>query len=240
MAKLEIVNKTSWKQPFIDRKKEFHLWSTPTVIADYCNLIDGTKRLLQIQFEKHHEIDVVDRFQITSGREIRFPKNFQELIIPIVRKNPDSYFLVRVLDIDDSEEGEIEQFSTTGSATIKTRVGQSQYRTKLIGYWDDCCAVTGVKIVDILKASHIKPWSQSTDSERLDKYNGLLLNPMLDALFDKGFITFSDKGKIKISTEISPDIFSMLGIASNSKLTKIENQHKEYLKYHRNNIFRDK
>lgn len=236
MAKLEKISNTSWKQPFQDRENEFHLWSIPTEIANHCSVVDNTKRLLQIQFERHHEIDVIDKFQITSGKQISFPKKFQDIIKPIISANRNSYFLVRILDIDLDNDG-IEKFTTTGLATIKTRVGQSQYRKALIDYWK-FCAVSGIEMVDILKASHIKPWSESTDSERIDKYNGLLLNPTLDALFDKGFITFSDEGKIEISPQISSDDFSVLGITKESKLARIEEQHKKYLEYHRKNVFK--
>ena len=55
-------------------------------------------------------------------------------------------------------------------------------------YWDSKCAVTGLAIPELLKASHIKPWKDSTDEERLDIFNGLLLAPHLDAAFDRGFI----------------------------------------------------
>ena len=234
MARLEIINSTSWKQPFKDRKREFHLWRAPTEVADYCNLVDGTKRLLQVQFESYHDIDIIDRFQITSGREVSFPKKLQDLIKPIILSNPDSHFVAQVLDCEppDSEQ---EPFPTSGSATINTRIGQAKFRNELIGYWKGC-AVTGIELLEILKASHIKPWSESSDFERLDKYNGLLLNPILDSLFDLGFITFSDAGAMIVSSKIS-DYSTKLGLNSDQTLNRIEDEHKKYLKYHREKIF---
>jgi len=234
MARLEKINNTTWKQPFRNRKKEFHLWGSHSEVAKYCKLLDGTKRLLQIQFESHHEIDIIDKFQITSGKEISFSKGFQDLIKPIILNNPNSYFLIKVLDVK-SEDENTELFVTTGSATVKTRIGQAKFRRELIDYWK-ACAVTGVDLIDILMASHIKPWAESTDLERLDKYNGLLLNPMLDSLFDKGFITFSDIGEIIFSPLIE-EFYKDLGVDDKSKLSQIESQHKIYLKYHRDNVF---
>ncbi|NCB57021.1 MAG: HNH endonuclease [Gammaproteobacteria bacterium] len=234
MAKLEKITSTSWKQPFKDREKEFHLWGTHKEIADHCNLQDGTKRLLNIQFESNHEIDVTDHFQITSGREISFPKDFQELIKPVIKSNPQSYFIVRVLDVavDVDAENEI---STTGSATIKTRVGQAKFRNKLLDYWHGRCAVSGVEFKEILKASHIKPWSDSSDNERLDKFNGLLLTPNLDSLFDKGLITFKSDGVIELSQRILP-FAAALGVNHQMRIS-LEPDHEKYLKYHRKNIF---
>ena len=235
MASLEKITSTSWKQPFKDRKKEFHLWGSHTEVANHCNLQDGTKRLLNIQFENAHEIDITDRFQITSGKEISFPKELQNLIKPIILDNPQSYFIVRVIDVDSDDDSGSE-ISTTGSATIKTRIGQAKFRNSLMGYWSEQCAVTKTPLKTVLMASHIKPWARSTDTERLDKYNGLLLTPTLDSLFDKGLITFLEDGSIKLAEEVVP-YSETLGI--NEKLSiAIEEEHKKYLKYHRDNIFK--
>ena len=238
MARLEKLSDISWKQPFRDRKKELHLFTTHKDVAEHCNLLDGTKRLLQIKFEDKFNIDIIDNFQITSGKEISFPVKFQKLIEPIVWNNPNSFFIVTVLDstTDNNNEKLLEQYSTTGSATVNTRIGQDKFRQSLINYWDSKCSITDVDILQLLKASHIKPWVDSNDVERLDCYNGLLLNPMLDELFDKGYITFTDDGSMVISKHI--DNPSKFLINTNYKLKKIESQHKSYLKYHRENIFR--
>ena len=103
-AKLEKLSNISWKQPFKDRKKEFHLFGTHKEVSEYCKLEDGTKRRLKIKFEDEFDIDVVDCFQITSGKEISFPSKFQELIKPIILNNPDSFFIVTVLDTDNDKE----------------------------------------------------------------------------------------------------------------------------------------
>lgn len=237
MAKLVKLSNISWKQPFEDRKKEFHLFTVPTDVSKYCQLQDGTKRLLNIKFEDSFNIDIIDNFQITSGREISFSKILQELIKPIIINNPNSFFIVTVLDnITDNDNKELlEQYLTTGSLTINTRIGQDKFRKSLIKYWNDKCAVTDIDILKILKASHIKPWANSNNQERLDPYNGLLLNPMLDELFDKGYITFLDNGQIEISKSISEP--SKFAIDRKLKLKKIEDKHQIYLKYHRENIF---
>lgn len=233
--RLEQISNTRWKQHFRDRKKEFHLWSSHKAVSDYCELENGTKRLLLIQFEEKYNIDILDWFQITSGREVSFPKILQEIVRPIVLNNPDSYFTIEVKDVCLNEEV-AQQFSTTGSATISIRVGQDKFRKELIKFWKGSCAVTGLSLLDILKASHIKPWSESTDEERIDKYNGLLLDPKIDALFDIGLISFSDAGRVILSKEVLKHVH-LLGVDKKSSVS-ISEEHKKYLKYHREKVFK--
>ena len=118
---------------------------------------------------------------------------------------------------------------------VKCRIGQGDFRDKLIKYWNGC-SVTRYQNTEILIASHIKPWRESTSEERLDSFNGLLLTPNLDKLFDKGFISFDDEGKILISKSLIN--FELLGIDKNMKIA-IENKHRKYLNFHRNKIFKD-
>ncbi|KHN59089.1 HNH endonuclease signature motif containing protein [Aeromonas hydrophila] len=54
--------------------------------------------------------------------------------------------------------------------------------------------VTGVSNKALLIASHIKPWSESDNAERLDGHNGLLPSPHIYKLFDHGRITFTNAG----------------------------------------------
>lgn len=102
MAKLLRISNTSWKQPFIDRKKELHLWNTQSAVASYCELKNETKRLLNIKFEDKFNIDITQEFQITSLTQIYFPKDLQDKIENIVFNNPDSYFTVTVLDVSQT------------------------------------------------------------------------------------------------------------------------------------------
>ena len=82
-------------------------------------------------------------------------------------------------------------------------------------------------------ASHIKPWRNSTNQQRLDVYNGLLLTPNLDKLFDKGYISFDKKGKIICSEALPYSDIKSLAITKDMRLSKIEDCHQEYLEYHR-------
>ena len=102
---------------------------------------------------------------------------------------------------------------------VTSRVGQGYYRQQLIEKWDGKCAVSKTDILPILIASHIVPWSEGNDEERLDVENGILLSPLYDALFDKYLISFDDEGKIIISGSIKPKKFEKLGL---SKALRIE------------------
>lgn len=125
------------------------------------------------------------------------------------------------------------------SREIKSRIGQSIFRKNLMYYWGNKCCVTGISLTCILRASHIKPWSKSTDEERLSISNGLLLNTNLDALFDNGLISFSDDGRILISNSISNDQRRALCIHNEMSITKqLGDDHKKFLAYHRESVFR--
>jgi len=117
---------------------------------------------------------------------------------------------------------------------VKCRIGQGSFREKLVEYWNGC-SVTQFKQIEILVASHIKPWKDSNDKERLDYFNGLLLIPNLDKVFDKGYISFNDNGSILISKELTN--YEILGIKKTMRIN-LENKHIKYLKFHRNNIFK--
>ena len=84
----------------------------------------------------------------------------------------------------------------------------------------------------ILISSHIVPWSECTDDERLDVDNGILLSPDVDALFDKHLISFSDEGELITSNAISKDELSKLGIRNDIRINVSVGMRK-YLKRHR-------
>ncbi|HAU5009468.1 TPA: hypothetical protein JD050_10965 [Proteus mirabilis] len=118
----------------------------------------------------------------------------------------------------------------------KFRLGQQKFRNILLKKWKKRCVITNLDIENLLVASHIKPWALSSPSEKLDKYNGLLLSAHLDILFDKGFISFDNNGFILISPSIKNEK-EALGINDNMKF-KIEKDHIKYLEFHRQNIFK--
>ncbi|MGC9458868.1 HNH endonuclease [Vibrio genomosp. F10] len=123
---------------------------------------------------------------------------------------------------------------TEKTILVNTRVGQGHFRAKLVQMWGGC-ALTGYRNTQLLLASHIKPWRDSNNEERLDKFNGLLLLANLDKAFDLGFISFDDHGKVLISSYLeSPDVIGL----KEDMAFNIVAEHKPYLRYHRGELFK--
>ena len=119
------------------------------------------------------------------------------------------------------------------------RVGQDIFRRGLFEYWDGRCAITGLGVPELLRASHIKPWAAcDTDAERLNVFNGLLLAAHLDAAFDAGFMTIAADGRVLPSNTLTPDARSALGLDRALKVRGLQRAHERYLPWHRSEIFR--
>lgn len=118
---------------------------------------------------------------------------------------------------------------------INARLGQGWFRNQLIEKYKTCM-ITNISSEILLRASHIKPWSKSSNKERLDPNNGLLLAIHMDALFDKGLISFKFDGTILISTKLNQKDKAMLNLCENTKLN-LSPKVKSYMEYHRTKIF---
>ncbi|MBF0408969.1 MAG: HNH endonuclease [Candidatus Riflebacteria bacterium] len=137
-----------------------------------------------------------------------------------------------------SEKTDPSECQTEVERMVKQRVGQDTFREALLAYWGGTCALTGITVKEILRASHIKPWSDcQNDNERLDVYNGLLLCANLDALFDRGLISFNQNGLIQISTKLNSNQRKSLNLSENMHLLWISPEHQKYLHYHNKQIF---
>jgi len=128
---------------------------------------------------------------------------------------------------------------TERSGLVNTRVGQGAYRKSILHRWEYKCAVTNFNDLRILIASHIVPWKDATDQERLDVENGILLSPAYDALFDKHLITFDNKGHIELSSSIETSAYHKIGVTGSEKINNISDGMLSYLSEH-HNVFRSK
>jgi len=132
---------------------------------------------------------------------------------------------------DGPEKTEVERL-------VRQRVGQVQYRKCLMLYWGDRCAVTGIAVPEVLRASHAKPWADcASDAERLNVFNGLLLVANLDALFDRGLISFDTSGNCLVSRKLPEDAAAELRVNRGSRLRWIAFEHQRYLEWHRTHVF---
>lgn len=129
---------------------------------------------------------------------------------------------------------------TTAEALINARVGQGQFRTAVLRLWGGKCCVTGIETTEAIRASHIKPWRDSTDQERLDPQNGLPLAGTLDGLFDAGLITFAPDGTLLACRRLSEGERVRLGIVEGRLRSVPAGKTVEYLVHHRETIFVDR
>ncbi len=123
--------------------------------------------------------------------------------------------------------------TTTKSTLVDTRIGQGWFRTEVLKRWEHCCAVTGSSTREAIRASHILPWRDSTDEERLDPNNGLPLIASLDALFDTGLISFDSSGRLLVATKLTESERKIFGLDTRALLKKPSEKTATYLARHR-------
>lgn len=129
--------------------------------------------------------------------------------------------------------------NTEAERMVVQRVGQQLFREALEKRSEGRCAVTGLSVSELLRASHIKPWARcTTDAERLDPNNGLLLAVNWDAVFDRGLVTFDPDGR-PVWSELCPEgARQALGLIS-GQLSGLTPEVEHYLGWHRAHVFRD-
>lgn len=139
---------------------------------------------------------------------------------------------------------------TVRKAVISARRGQGVFRNNLENV-ESACRLTGVTNPSLLIASHIKPWRACKSAEeRLDGMNGLLLTPDADRLFDRGYITFLDRGEVMVSPRVDRDDMRRLGFEQLAferfgfeeapqvwGVGDFRAKQQEYLEYHRSEVF---
>ncbi len=128
---------------------------------------------------------------------------------------------------------------TERSGLVTSRVGQGAYRKSILHRWEYRCAVTHFNDPRILIASHIVPWKDASDEQRLDVDNGILLSPNYDALFDRHLITFDNTGKIILSDQIETRSFHKIGVTGKEKIRLISHGLRDYLDKHQHQFFQE-
>jgi hypothetical protein len=146
-------------------------------------------------------------------------------------------FVIRQdIDADVEEVRRSDLSPTEKEALVQARRGQGRFRQDVLKQWGGC-AVVGSTVQSVLRASHIKPWRASNNEERLDPANGLPLTANLDALFNDGLISFDEHGAMLISSRLSGEDRSILRLGGKLRKRSATRQ-SEYLKYHRDRVFR--
>lgn len=124
--------------------------------------------------------------------------------------------------------------ATERTREVRQRIGQEVFREALFELWDGRCAISGERLPrKLLRASHAKPWAVSDDEERLDPFNGLLLAVHYDALFDAGYISIANSGKVMISPELDARTRQAMGLSGDLIVNGLRPGHMLYLTHHR-------
>lgn len=141
-------------------------------------------------------------------------------------------------DIEQNRILESEIPETTRSSLIRARIGQGTFKER-VARIEHACRITYVTNPTHLIGSHIKPWRESTNEERLHGGNGLLLTPTADHLFDRGFISFEDNGEVIISPVADQESLKRMGLDPERppRPQPFNCDQKHFLAHHRREVF---
>jgi putative restriction endonuclease len=177
------------------------------------------------------------------------PEAFAHVILEKVNSTVEIQFAHELMknDIDLKRIGEekLEQFlrlapleDTMKSALISARRGQGRFREG-VRIVEPECRFTRVANPALLVASHIQPWHRcSTNEERLDPFNGLMLTPTYDRLFDRGFITFTSDSHLVISHHLPSEDVRKINMDPHLVTKPFRGKQLKYLSYHREHVFK--
>lgn len=118
----------------------------------------------------------------------------------------------------------------------KMRRGKKQFRESLLPLWHGECPLCGIAIEEVLQATHAKPWKDSTEVERLNPFNGVLLCANHAALYTAGYIAFTGGGRLHISSRIPEEDYPDFRLRKNMKIP-VSPEHASYLRWHKRIIF---
>ncbi len=142
---------------------------------------------------------------------------------------------------EDIEQRRIMEASipqTTRQALVRARIGQGLFKER-VSLMEHACRITFVTNPTHLIGSHIKPWRECTNEERLEGANGLLLTPTADHLFDRGFISFEDSGAVLVSPVADVLSLKRMGLDPERppRPLPFNSDQKHFLAHHRREVF---
>ncbi len=238
------------EQPYINKEQLPNLWN------ERKRKIQNLPEMIEFEVEEQTQI-AGPRVYVNSSdqaykliRELSLPNITYISVIKIINSKGRLFYYFRLFadyfgevqhpyKIKEEEE-KIEQIQNETEKLIlsKARVGQGEYRKKLL---EQCpfCPITLVSDDRLLIASHIKPWAASNQFEKTDPKNGFMLTPTFDFLFDRGFLSFTEDKKTILSPFLSNMTYSKLGISDNKLIPHLPTDGREsYLEYHRSTILK--
>ena len=99
------------------------------------------------------------------------------------------------------------------------------------------CVVTNVTDPNLLVACHIKDYAKCNTLEKFDKFNGLTMTPTIHSLFDMGYLTFDENGKMVLSDFFRNVDRRNLNLYGKTITVLLEEEMKPYLSWHNENVF---
>ena len=212
------------KHPF--RPRNFRDQILPLLPSKYSPLNAATADGLQGVYLAEISQELADVLVLLSHHDLT------ELIRDLSDPRDDEDDEVIQLEIKSKQlEGDLEKIQQ-----IKARRGQGLFKANVRLYETEC-RVTHVRSIKHLRASHIKPWKDSNDYEKIDGANGLLLAPHVDHLFDRGFISFSGEGKLLVSPNLDVTVLKKWAIALPQSVGNFKLKQREFLEYHQDVVF---
>lgn len=206
--------------------EEFFWWFDQPVTLDP-QTITGKSKLLGM-YSTYTDLDLATVGRILDAIPVEQRKDKWDRLLDAIQCAPSQPLAAE--DISDGDEP-VTQVLTR----VNARRGQGAFRESLMQVWGEACSVTGLACREVLRASHVKPWRSADAKQRLDRHNGLLLSANLDALFDKGLITFGSSGEMQISKRLDDVHREALGLPR--PLRFVPTELVAYLEYHEANVF---
>lgn len=237
------------EQPYVNKNILPDFWETRK------NKISALSEVIEFQIEEQTQIDG-PRIYVKSTdsaynliRELSLPNITYISIVKLVDENRELFYYFKLFadyfgDVrhpyllqEEEEQSKLLEEQEDTKVLSKARRGQGKYREDLL-HMCPYCPITMVSDERILIASHIKPWAHSSDEEKIDPFNGFMFTPTFDYLFDRGFLSFTDDKKTKLSPFLSKMTYSKLGISDSKLFHNLPIDGREnYLEYHRTQIF---
>ncbi len=135
------------------------------------------------------------------------------------------------------------QIQTEVMKLVAQRRGQAFFRAAVLAANEEKCCITGIASPELLRASHIVPWSKN-EALRLEPRNGLCLNALHDAAFDRGLITLSEKCEVRVAKKLKKrmprEVWEGMFEVHEGREVKMPERfrpEREYLTYHRERVF---
>jgi predicted restriction endonuclease len=237
------------EQPYINKEILPDMWKKR---KEY---ILSLPEIIEFEIEEQTQIDG-PRIYVKSTdkaykliRELSLPNITYITIVKLVNKNNELFYYFKLFadyfgDVkhpflvqEEEEKTKLLENNEETKVLSRARKGQGKYREDLLNMCP-YCPITMVSDERILIASHIKPWAYSNDEEKLDPYNGFMFTPTFDYLFDRGFLTFTDDKRTKLSPFLSKMTYSKLNISDDKIFHHLPiDGRKDYMNYHRTEIF---